>query len=59
LLAGWAALLAVPTLLTGWFGMNFRHMPELDLPWAYPALIVFTVGLCGGLYDWLKRSRWL
>ncbi len=34
-------------------------MPELDLPWAYPARIVFTVGLCGGLYDWLKRSRWL
>ena len=58
-LAGWAALLAVPTLLTGWFGMNFRHMPELDFPWAYPALIVFTLGLCGGLYYWLKRSRWL
>ena len=58
-LAGWAALLAVPTLLTGWFGMNFRHMPELDLPWAYPALIVFTLTLCGGLYVWLKRARWL
>lgn len=58
-LVGWAALLAVPTLLTGWFGMNFHHMPELDLPWAYLALIVFTLGLCGGLYDWLKRSRWL
>ena len=58
-LAGWAALLAVPTLLTGWFGMNFRHMPELDMPWAYPALIVFTLTLCGGLYVWLKRARWL
>jgi magnesium transporter len=58
-LAGWAALLAVPTLLTGWFGMNFRHMSELDWRWSYPALIVFTLGLCGGLYYWLKRSRWL
>ncbi|MGA8010101.1 MAG: magnesium and cobalt transport protein CorA, partial [Thiomonas sp.] len=58
-LAGWAALLAVPTLLTGWFGMNFHHMPELALPWAYPALIVFTLALCGGLYYWLKRARWL
>ena len=58
-LAGWAALLAVPTLLTGWFGMNFRHMPELDMPWAYPALIVFTLTLCGGLYFLLKRARWL
>ena len=58
-LAGWAALLAVPTLLTSWFGMNFRHMPELDQPWAYPALIVFTLTLCGGLYLILKRARWL
>lgn len=58
-LAGWAALLAVPTLLTSWFGMNFRHMPELDQPWAYPALIVFTLTLCGGLYLMLKRARWL
>ncbi|MBN8742942.1 MAG: magnesium/cobalt transporter CorA [Thiomonas arsenitoxydans] len=58
-LAGWAALLAVPTLLTGWFGMNFRHMPELDWRWSYPALLVFTLALCGGLYYWLKRSRWL
>lgn len=58
-LAGWAALLAVPTLLTGWFGMNFHHMPELDWRWAYPSLIVFTLGLCGGLYYALKRSRWL
>lgn len=58
-LAGWAALLAVPTLLTGWFGMNFRHMPELDWRWSYPALLVFTLALCGGLYYGLKRSRWL
>jgi len=58
-LAGWAALLAVPTLLTGWFGMNFRHMPELDQPWAYPALIAFTLILCSGLYLMLKRARWL
>ena len=38
-LAGWAALLAAPTLLTSWYGMNFHHMPELDKPWAYPAII--------------------
>lgn len=27
------------TLIVGWYGMNFRHMPELEYPWAYPALI--------------------
>lgn len=58
-LAGWAALLAVPTLLTGWFGMNFKDMPELSMPWAYPLLIVFTLALCSGLYLLLKRARWL
>ena len=27
------------TLIVGWYGMNFRHMPELEYTWAYPALI--------------------
>ncbi len=58
-LAGWAALLAVPTLLASWYGMNFRHMPELDKPWAYPMLFVVMAMLCGGLYWRLKRSKWL
>lgn len=58
-MAGWAALLAVPTLLTSWYGMNFHHMPELDQSWAYPAMIGFTLTLCVGLYVLLKRARWL
>ncbi len=58
-LAGWAALLATPTLLTSWFGMNFRHMPELEQPWAYPAMIGLTVSLMGGVFWALKRARWL
>jgi magnesium transporter len=37
-LAGWAAMLAAPTLLTNWYGMNFTHMPELNHPWAYPVV---------------------
>ena len=32
----WAALLAAPTLITSWYGMNFSHMPELNQPWSYP-----------------------
>jgi magnesium transporter len=58
-LAGWAALLATPTLITSWYGMNFRHMPELDQPWAYPAMIVLTLSLMGGVFYVLKRARWL
>ena len=58
-LAGWAALLAVPTLLTGWYGMNFHEMPELSEPHAYPVMLVVVVGICGALYWRLKRSKWL
>ncbi|PZQ18744.1 MAG: magnesium transporter [Rhodanobacter denitrificans] len=58
-LAGWAALLAAPTLMTSWYGMNFHHMPELDKSWGYPAMIVLTASICGGLLVLLRRARWL
>ena len=58
-LAGWAAMLAAPTLITSWYGMNFAHMPELRQPWAYPAIIVLTGAMMGGLYFILRRARWL
>jgi len=58
-LAGWAAMLAAPTLLTSWYGMNFHHMPELDKPWAYPAIVVVMASIVGGIYVGLKRNRWL
>lgn len=58
-LAGWAAMLAAPTLLTSWYGMNFTHMPELTQPWAYPVIIVVMLAVVGGIYTLLKRSKWL
>lgn len=58
-LGAWAALLAAPTLITSWYGMNFAHMPELDKPWAYPAMIVGVGAICVGLYWLFKRARWL
>ncbi|WP_184510002.1 magnesium and cobalt transport protein CorA [Rhodanobacter sp. ANJX3] len=58
-LAGWAAMLAAPTLITSWYGMNFTHMPELAQPWAYPAVVgVVAVVVCG-LFIGLKRAKWL
>lgn len=58
-LAGWAALLAAPTLVASWYGMNFRHMPELAGRYSYYVLIgVLAVG-CFGLYRYLKKVRWL
>jgi magnesium transporter len=58
-LAGWAAMLAAPTLITSWYGMNFTHMPELTQPWAYPAVITVVVIVVGGLFLGLKRAKWL
>ncbi|TAL74536.1 MAG: magnesium and cobalt transport protein CorA [Rhodanobacter sp.] len=58
-LAGWAAMLAAPTLITSWYGMNFQHMPELAKPWSYPAIIGVVACVVGGIFVVLKRSKWL
>ena len=58
-LGAWAALLAAPTLITSWYGMNFEHMPELAGRFAYPILIAGVALACFGLYRLFKRSRWL
>ncbi|UNK41678.1 magnesium and cobalt transport protein CorA [Luteimonas sp. S4-F44] len=58
-LGAWAALLAAPTLITSWYGMNFRNMPELDDRYAYPLLIGGTAVVMGLLYRMFKRAGWL
>jgi magnesium transporter len=58
-LAGWAGLLAAPTLITSWYGMNFEHMPELPGKYSYGILFVTIVGVCIGLYFVLRRAKWL
>jgi magnesium transporter len=58
-LAGWAAMLAAPTLITSWYGMNFTHMPELEKPWAYPGIMVVVACLVTSIYIALKRAKWL
>ena len=58
-LAGWAALLAAPTLLTSWYGMNFEHMPELAGRYSYWIIIAVTLAVCLTLFRVLKRARWL
>ncbi|ATD68875.1 magnesium transporter CorA [Luteimonas chenhongjianii] len=57
-LGAWAALLAAPTLITSWYGMNF-DMPELNEPYAYPVLIGFVAIVVIVLYRMFKRARWL
>lgn len=57
-LAGWAAMLAAPTLITSWYGMNFTHMPELAQPWAYPIVMITVVTVVTTIYIALKRAKW-
>jgi len=58
-LAGWAALLAAPTLITSWYGMNFAHMPELEGRFSYWILIGLVGVVCVVLYVLLRRAKWL
>ena len=58
-LGAWAALLAAPTLVASWYGMNFTHMPELGGTYAYPVLIGGVAVICGSLYWLFKRAKWL
>jgi magnesium transporter len=57
--SGWAAIAAVPTIITGIYGMNFRHMPELGWRIGYPLALVFMVAVVYGLWRYFKRVGWL
>lgn len=46
------------TFLAGIYGMNFRHMPELEWPWAYPALLGLMAALGIGLWVFFSRKKW-
>ncbi|MGQ0801341.1 MAG: magnesium and cobalt transport protein CorA [Pseudomarimonas sp.] len=58
-LAGWAGLIAAPTLVTSWYGMNFVHMPELANPASYWIVMGVTASVCIALFIALKRAKWL
>ncbi|MFP5403328.1 MAG: magnesium and cobalt transport protein CorA [Gammaproteobacteria bacterium] len=58
-LAGWGALLALPTVVFSLYGMNFAFMPELEWPWAYPVLLAGTGAAVAVLYRRLKRRGWI
>lgn len=58
-LAGWGALLALPTVVFSLYGMNFSFMPELNWPWAYPVLLLLTGVGALLLYRRLKRRGWI
>ena len=57
--AGWAAILAVPTMVAGFYGMNFKFMPELNMHYAYPIVIACTISVCIFIYYRFRKAGWL
>ena len=58
-ISAWVAIIAVPTMIAGIYGMNFDHMPELGWALGYPFALVLMAVLCGGLYVMFRRRNWL
>jgi magnesium transporter len=53
------AIIAVPTMLAGIYGMNFEHMPELGWSFGYPLVLAVMLSLCAVLYRFFRRAGWL
>jgi magnesium transporter len=58
-ISAWVAIVAVPTMIAGIYGMNFDYMPELRWPVGYPAALLAMVVACAFLYRAFKRNGWL
>ena len=58
-ISAWAAILIIPTLITGIYGMNFDFMPELHWTFGYPLALALMVSISIGLYAVFRHVRWL
>lgn len=58
-LTSWAAIILIPTLIAGIYGMNFRRIPELDWSLGYPVAIATMAAASTILYAVFKKNEWL
>ncbi|MET7479177.1 magnesium and cobalt transport protein CorA [Streptomyces sp. NPDC005648] len=58
-ITAWAAIVAVPTMVCGLYGMNFDHMPELRWTFGYPLVLGVIAVACFLLHRGFKRNGWL
>ena len=58
-ISAWVAIAAVPTMIAGIYGMNFKHMPELGWPIGYPLALFLMVSICSTLYWRFRKAGWL
>lgn len=58
-LAAYAALVAVPTMIAGLYGMNFEHMPELSWRYGYVSAVGLMIAIDAYLFYRLRKAKWL
>ena len=58
-ISAWVAIIAVPTMVAGIYGMNFDNMPELHWRYGYPSVLVFIAVICLALYRRFRQAGWL
>src|SRR5436190_10582618 len=58
-ISAWVAIVAVPTMIAGIYGMNFKHMPELGWPDGYPLALLLMASICSVLYWRFRKAGWL
>jgi magnesium transporter len=57
-LTAWAAIIAIPTAITGYFGQNLPY-PGYEKQWGFVLSTAVIVGVAGSLYAAFKRQSWL
>jgi magnesium transporter len=58
-ISSWAAIIAIPTMIAGFYGMNFDYMPELRWLFGYPITMAVMIVACAVVYYKLRKSGWL
>jgi magnesium transporter len=58
-LAAYAALVAVPTMIAGVYGMNFEHIPELEWRFGYPLTLAIMMAVDIWLFWRFRKAGWL
>ncbi len=58
-ITAYAAIITVPTMIAGIYGMNFDYMPELHSPYGYPAVLLVILLISGLLHRNFRKNQWL
>jgi magnesium transporter len=58
-ISAYVALISVPTMIAGIYGMNFDYMPELGWSFGYPTVLLVIIVSCFSLFRVFRRNQWL